>query len=335
VKRILAIGGMTVLATAGLAASQAPVNAAPETVEFETTGEAATFVVPAGVCALTVEAFGASGGAGAVEEPPPTTDATPSAQTGQQLSGADVGVAQVGPGGFGGRAFGTVEVTPGETLTVVVGGAGEDATALEGGAGGFNSGGDGADAVGPTNPVDVFAGGGGGGGATELPRGPTVLVAAGGGGGGGGTGTNVTGPGADVPGGAGGGPGTDGASAPSDELEGAGGGRSGGNGGAGGAAAGEAPAADGGAGAPGQGGAGGVGEFQGGGGGGGGYPGGGGGGGAGALSNIGGGGGGGGAGVGPATVTFETGVRSGDGLLRLSYDPAVASCVVLAPRFTG
>jgi hypothetical protein len=52
--------------------------------------------------------------------------------------------------------------------------------------------------------------------------------------------------------------------------------------------------------------------------------------------------GGGGSGFGPPGVVFETGVRSGDGLVTITYDPAVNTCgavpaqaVTAAPRFTG
>jgi hypothetical protein len=62
--------------------------------------------------------------------------------------------------------------------------------------------------------------------------------------------------------------------------------------------------------------------------------------------NHAGGGGGGGAGFGPSGVTFETGVREGDGVVTITYDPAAGGCpvpvtpasptaVVAEPRFTG
>jgi hypothetical protein len=55
-------------------------------------------------------------------------------------------------------------------------------------------------------------------------------------------------------------------------------------------------------------------------------------------------GGGGGSGFGPAGVAFETGVREGDGVVTITYDPAAGGCpesvatvvtVVAEPRFTG
>jgi hypothetical protein len=52
-------------------------------------------------------------------------------------------------------------------------------------------------------------------------------------------------------------------------------------------------------------------------------------------------GGGGGSGFGPAGVAFETGVREGDGVVTITYDPDAGGCpqavaaVVAEPRFTG
>ncbi|MDQ6853216.1 MAG: hypothetical protein M3046_05910, partial [Actinomycetota bacterium] len=56
-------------------------------------------------------------------------------------------------------------------------------------------------------------------------------------------------------------------------------------------------------------------------------------------------GGGGGSGFGPAGVAFETGVREGDGVLTITFDPDTGGCpgpapapvaaVVAQPRFTG
>ena len=77
------------------------------------------------------------------------------------------------PGGKGGEATGTVAVTPGEALSVIVGGQGASVGAGEpGGMGGANGGGNGG-----------TAGGAGGGGRSELDRGTTPLLVAGGGGG--------------------------------------------------------------------------------------------------------------------------------------------------------
>ena len=98
--------------------------------ELQFTGEVQTIVVGAGVTQLTIDAFGAGGAA------------NPSHA-----------------GGRGAHLEGTFAVTPGETLTVVVGGTGVPGIESSG-----------------------FTGGGGGGGSGVL-RGTTALVIAGGGGG--------------------------------------------------------------------------------------------------------------------------------------------------------
>jgi hypothetical protein len=121
------------------------------------------FVVPKGVVKLDVTACGAQGGAG----------------TGGAISG--------GVGGKGSEASATIDVTPGETLRVIAGGAGGDGAGTTGGMGGFNGGGDGGNA---NDGIGNGGGGGGGGGASEVDRlesgGSTRrLVVAGGGGGGG------------------------------------------------------------------------------------------------------------------------------------------------------
>lgn len=131
-----------------LAAYAAPAVATMKAFEF--TGGEQTFTVPAGVHLISVNLVGGMGGDG---------------------------------GGVGGAAAivtGDLEVTPGETLYLEVGGNGEKQS--EGGVGGFNGGGS-------------AGGGGGGGGASDIrtePRsaGPSSLasrlvIAAGGGGGGG------------------------------------------------------------------------------------------------------------------------------------------------------
>ena len=100
-KTILAGVAILGLGGAATALSISPADAAPVTETFEFTGAPEDFVVPEGVCALTVDAFGAEGGVA-----------------------SDGNVA-----GLGGHATAVVEVTPGETLVVTVGGQGADATA--------------------------------------------------------------------------------------------------------------------------------------------------------------------------------------------------------------
>ena len=308
-RRTIAILGMVALST-GVTALATSGGAGAQAVEesFEFTGAAEDFAVPADVCSITVVAVGARGGDSFEDNQP-------------------------GFGAPGGSATATMPVTPGETLTVVVGGAGEtpvdtDATddergaqvvpaaGTQGNAGGFNGGGDGGDGPNP---------GGGGGGLTELQRAGVAVVIAGGGGGAGGYQTAGDG-------GAGGESGEDGG----DASSGAGGGASGGNGGGGG----QANIGD--DGDPSVGTQGGDGDdgVDAGGGGAGGATGGGGG-----ASNedfglSGGGGGGGGSSLGPAGTVFATGVdgaADGNGVLTLSWEPG-AGCVsplVVEPTFTG
>jgi PKD-like domain/Secretion system C-terminal sorting domain/Glycine rich protein len=119
------------------------------------TGSTQTYTVPCGVTSITIEAYGAQGGNGAIG--------------GNASSG--------GVGALGGYAKGTLTVTPGQVLNIFVGGAGTAPT------GGFNGGGNG----GAQNA-------GGGGGATDVRIGGTAainrVITAGGGGGGGRGGCN-------------------------------------------------------------------------------------------------------------------------------------------------
>ena len=319
-----------VMAVALLAAAGFAVSAGGQTGEvsqpFEFSGEPEDFVVPAGICSVTVDAFGAAGGDYLGREIPTV-------------------------GGLGGRATATIPVTPGETLIVRVGGRGTDSDIPNGltaeadgdasaadvtvavfGPGGFNGGGDGGDTA-----DDAGAGGGGG---SDVRQGGDALenrVVVGGGGGGGGGTDNEPGIG---DGGAGGG--TEGDPGEDSHLGSIGGG--GGTQDAGGAAGpNDATAGDGEFGVGGVGGVGGNESNDGGGGGGGGFFGGGGGEGD-TPGTDDGGGGGGGSGFGPSGVAFETGVQEGDGFVTISYDPATDSCpppaaapaaIELVPRFTG
>jgi hypothetical protein len=112
---------------------------------FNATGGAQTFTVPASVTSVTIDAYGAAGGSNAM------------------------GVG----GGLGGRATGTLAVTPGQVLVVVVGGWGSSTAFNGGGAAG-------------TSPC-TNARGGAGGGASDVRTGAGTLadrvIVAGGGGG--------------------------------------------------------------------------------------------------------------------------------------------------------
>ena len=84
-------------------------------------------------------------------------------------------------GGAGGWVEAHVCLPPGAALVTIVGSAGLNGPANEGGAGGYPNGGGG----GGPNPLDGNPGGGGGGGSSALLHNGQVLAAAGGGGGGG------------------------------------------------------------------------------------------------------------------------------------------------------
>ena len=152
-----AIAG-ALLAASGAAAVQCPVGSSPTasgnqcSEAFGYTGSPQVFTVPAGVTSLLVVADGAQGGADANE------------------------VASGNAPGWGGQQSENLLVTPGEQLTLIVGGAGQDGDAMGVyGAGGYGGGGIGAD------------GGGGGGGGTFVYSSSGILeLAAGGGGGAGG-----------------------------------------------------------------------------------------------------------------------------------------------------
>ena len=122
-----------------------------QTETFEFTGSQQSFVVPPGVNSIHIEAWGAEGAT----------------------------VVPDAPAGLGGFAEGDLNVTPGQTLEIFVGGQGCVQTVSTLGCGGFNGGGD----AGGIEP-----GRGGGGGASDVRISPATLndraiVAAGGGGG--------------------------------------------------------------------------------------------------------------------------------------------------------
>lgn len=304
IRQLACLAGALVLA-GGLAVvgSAAPATAEPITQDFGFTNGAQSYTVPPGVCQVTIDAFGAQGGAGRLP-------------------------ADKNSGGLGGRATATIPVTPGEVLQVNVGGQGAQGTIGTGGAGGFNGGGAGGAAG---------SSGGGGGGASDVRQGGTGLanrvVIAGGGGGGASAGPSFPGQGiGGGGGGANGDPGTGGG-----PSVGAGGGGTQSGGGTSGVS--NPAGVNGEPGQSGIGGAGAASTLTTGGGGGGGYFGGGGGG-ADDTSNIAGGGGGGGSGFGPAGTVFENGVRSSQGEILITADPEVtcesaAVAVLIDPNFTG
>ncbi len=156
-------GLVSALAVTLLFSALAVAPAQAKTIVFSSTGEH-TFTVPAGITSLDVFAVGGRGG-----------DTPAAAQ-----------------GGQGAEVTGTVSVTPGQTLYVLVGANGGDADLSA--AGGFNGGGDGGGEA------------GGGGGASDVRTSPeaagltpdTRLIVAAGGGGAGGVGGSEPGGGGDA-----------------------------------------------------------------------------------------------------------------------------------------
>ncbi|MFE3186436.1 PxKF domain-containing protein [Streptomyces violascens] len=279
----LALPGTMALALAGAGlVAFAPPASASTTATFSYTGSAQTFTVPAWVTSVSVDAFGAQGQDGPV--------------------GGSAG-------GQGGEAQATLSVTPGQVLQINVGGTV-----------GFGGGGGGGTGYSPS--ADPSVSGGGGGGASDVRTGSyglgdRVLVA--GGGGGGGNAFNVL-----VSGAGGSGGGTSGSAGTNGSPAAVGGGAGTSSAGGAGGAPGGSSAAAGANGASATGGAGGSGvsgvNSSGGGGGGGGWYGGGGGGGQTAVGSASGSaGGGGGSGYGPSGTTFNSGVRSGNGTVTLTY----------------
>jgi uncharacterized protein YjdB len=149
---------------------------------FTYTGSPQSWTVPCGVDTITVVAVGATGG---------------------QAGGSGFPSLGVTTPGKGGLVQANVAVTPGQVLTVYVGGKGGLGNELTGGAGGWNGGGH-ADPH-AWSPSPLYSGGGGGG-ASDVRIGGTALtdrvLVASGGGGAGYNGTCVPG---DQPGGDGGG----------------------------------------------------------------------------------------------------------------------------------
>lgn len=125
---------------------------------FQYTGAVQPWTVPAGVTKLRIKMWGAAGGPGPI--------------------------AAFGPGGGGGYTEASLAVTPGQLLSIYVGGGGAPAIAGNGGLGGWPNGGRG----GSGNRVEIIegsvGGSGGGGGRSEIRIGGITYAVAGGGGGG-------------------------------------------------------------------------------------------------------------------------------------------------------
>jgi hypothetical protein len=153
-KLLTAVLGFLFATAGSLVVLASPAAAETVTIQFAYTGAVQQWVVPPEITLVAVELFGGQGG------------------TGSHPDGPDF------IGGTGGRTVSFVAVTPGETLRILVGGQGK--SGAEGGAGGFNGGGNGV--------LNEGAASGGGGGASDIRQGGIQLVhrvaVAGGGGGG-------------------------------------------------------------------------------------------------------------------------------------------------------
>ena len=172
--RYLSMSGIAAAATAVLLSQPAQAQTQGQSqsqsqsqYNFSYTGAAEAFIVPPGVTSIHVDLWGAAGG------------------------GASNHFLSVPGRGGGGWALADLQVTPGEQLTLLVGGAGKTGWILAsgeagtppdfgGGGGGFNGGGNGN--MGHSGSFQFLYAGGGGGGATTLLRGSTRLMVAGGGG---------------------------------------------------------------------------------------------------------------------------------------------------------
>ncbi len=257
---VLAATLTALIATAGQAL------ATTVTVPFAYTGAAQTWTVPAGVTSATFDLYGAQGG-----------------------------IKQPGPVNLGGQATATLTVMPGETVNVLVGGAGNGNAVPRQATGGFNGGGGGYSTGGGASDIRI-------GGSTLADR---VLVA----GGGGGDGGCQSGNGGFTTGGGGGGltgaePNTPAGCTSNFATIGGGGGTQ--------SAGGTSGAPCSGPGQLGLGGADTASQFYYNGGGGGGWYGGG--------AGCGGGGGGGGSGHGPVGTVFNTAVQTGNGKAVITYE---------------
>ena len=101
--------------------------AAPSAVVYNFTGAPQQYVVPDGVCSVTVEALGAQGGGGSI-----TTWFA-------WVAGGHTIFVLPEPSGLGARATSTVSVTPGESLQVDVGGKGDVEGLLDDASSGFST----------------------------------------------------------------------------------------------------------------------------------------------------------------------------------------------------
>jgi hypothetical protein len=147
----MALSAMAALVGPSLAGASTVCTAGTCTATFSSTGSLQSWTVPSGVTSAIFSLAGAGGGAGAAHT-------------------------NSGTGGSGGKVISKATVTPGTTLTLLVGGAGGPGGSPAGGTGGFGGGGAG------SAGSEIGGGGGGGGSFLFSPTGTLLIAAAGGGG---------------------------------------------------------------------------------------------------------------------------------------------------------
>ena len=145
----------TLVAAPLLVGLDAGVVQASTTTTFSFTGGVQSFVVPAGVTTVQVVASGAG-------------SYTYFAQNGSGIDDPSLGMMA----NHGAKVTTVLTVTPGETLTVLVGGTGSTSASTSPGGGGFNGGGGGRRCT--TFGYHTYSGGGGG--ASDVRRGGAALV---------------------------------------------------------------------------------------------------------------------------------------------------------------
>ena len=166
------------IALAGVVAVVASASAQTRTFAPEDSGQG--FEVPAGVSTITVEAIGGRGGQasehychgegselGEVREAAPGDGSEAEPPEGEPAPPDCYGEAPLGEGGSGAKVLATLDVSPGEDLSVHFGGGGEGGTwptGPEADYATYGEGGGGSELLGAASAPLVVAGGGGGGG---------------------------------------------------------------------------------------------------------------------------------------------------------------------------
>ncbi len=169
------LAGLILVHCSSALATAEPGSLTSET--FSYTGSPQTYTVPVGVGSLTGEVVGGNGGPGGVGK-----RSVPTVVPLLAVAGPFYG--EPTNGGIGGSAAGTLNATPGENLTIRVGGVGANGstgTQTTPAAGGYNGGAPSGTTESPKSD------GGGGGGSSEILSSEIPLLVGGGGGGGGGT----------------------------------------------------------------------------------------------------------------------------------------------------